>query len=36
MNVPAVMFFLYIGLPMIHMVCTFLLLKIVKREGDTE
>jgi len=36
MNVPAVMAFLYLGLPAIHMICTFILLKVVKREGDGE
>ena len=34
MNVSAVMAFLYLGLPAIHMICTFVLLKLVKREGE--
>lgn len=36
MNIPVVMFVLYILLPVIHMICTFILLKLVKREGDPE
>lgn len=34
MNVPIVMALLYIGLPIVHMIITFILLKVVKREGD--
>lgn len=34
MNIPLVMLVLYILLPVIHMICTLVLLKIVKREED--
>jgi len=36
MNVPLIMFLLYIILPVIHMIATFILLKRAKREEDYE